>query len=133
MIRAHVAAVKALLAGQGLTVHEGGAPDDATVPYVVLWTDSGTRTRTKMCPTSDQADLFVTAVSVGSTEEQTGWVAEKVFAALLDQAPAVAGRSIAPMTHEASDPLRRDPDVVQPGGAIVFEQVDVFRLISRPS
>lgn len=133
MIRASVAALRELLEAQNLTVHEGGAPDGSTVPYAVLWADSGIRTGTKLTTGSDRADLLTTVVSVGSTEEQAGWVAERVFTALLDQTPTITGRGCAPITHETSDPLRRDSDVVQPGGSVTYEQVDVFRLTSWPT
>lgn len=133
MIRAVAAALQSMLEAQGLTVYPGGPPDGATVPYAVLWTDSGTRTREKLCAKSNRSDPLAAVTSVGSTEEQAGWVAEKVFAALLDQVPTVAGREFAPIAHEVSDPLRRDPDVVQPGGSVVFEQVDVFRVPNWPA
>lgn len=133
MIRAHADAVKALLEGQALTVHEGGAPDSAAVPYAVLWMDSGTRTRETLVASSGRDDLLVTVTSVGQDPTQAWWVAERVFTALLDVAPTVSGRTCSPITHEVSDALRRDSDVTQPGGSAVYQQVDVFRLVSRPA
>lgn len=122
-----------MLTAQGIQVYPGGAPGDAAVPYAVLWTDAGTRARETLAASSDRLDMLVTVVSVGSQPEQAGWVGERVFAALLDRAPAITGRTCSPITHEVSDSVRRDPDVVQPGGAVVYEQVDVFRLVTRPA
>lgn len=146
----HVAGVDALLAAGGFTlvadgdpaptdpqalpVFPGGAPD--SVPqqrYAVLWTDSGTWASTKLCTGSDRVDMLVTVVSVGTTREQALWVVDRAFAALLDQTPTVAGRTCGPISHDSSDPLHRDPDPVAPGGAITYEQVDVFKLTSWPA
>jgi hypothetical protein len=133
MIRDHAAVLQAMLEAQGLTVYPTGAPDDAVEPYAVLWTDAGFRTGTKLCVGSDRADFLASVVSVGTTAEQAQWVAEKAFAALLDQTPIVAGRSCDPITHDSTDPVHRDPDPVAPGGSIVYEQIDVFKLTTWPA
>lgn len=132
MIREHAAALEELLAAQNLAVYQGGAPDAATVPYAVLWTDSGTRTQEKLPVDSSTVNMLVSVTSVGSTTEQAAWVADRVFAALLDQTPVITGRICQPVTHEVSDPVRRDDDVIAPGGSPVYQQVDVFRLVTRP-
>lgn len=136
MIRAHAAAVKMLLDGQGLTVYEGGSPrtePSAQPPYAVLWTDAGTRMRETLCATSDRADMLVTVTSVGGTPEQARWVAERVYAGLLDQTPVIAGRTVSPITNQVTDMIRRDDDVGTSDSASWYYQVDVFRLVSRPA
>ena len=133
MIREHVAAVKALLtAVLADAVYDGEAPSaaDPTTPerYVVLWPDNGDPQAEHLCGTSSTVTMLIQTTAVGKTADQARWVADKVFPALLDVRPTVAGRVCDPIRHDTAQPIRRDDDA---GGW--FYAVDVWRLVTRPA
>lgn len=128
--RSHAAALLALLsAAPGVTAHDGAVPDGAAPPYVVLRTSSGPRTRTGLRAVSDLVTVDAWCHSVGETREQAQWLADRVADALVDEVPAVTGRTCWPIEHLASQPVARDDDTRPP----LMHAVDVFRLRSVPS
>ena len=97
--RAHTAAVKALLEAENLTVHVGGAPDDPTFPYVALYSDAGRGLQTSLRSSTDHYVHTFQTSCVGTTHEQTEWVAEKVQTALSGVLVTVAGWDCSPTDH----------------------------------
>ena len=129
MIRDHVAAVVALVdADPNVTVYDGQVPNEPSLPYVVIRTDSGRRERSALPASSDRVTVRIWATSVGETRASAQWVSEKVTTALLDVRPTVTGRSCFPITSVNSQPARED-DVVKP---LVFA-LDEFELVSIPA
>lgn len=130
MIRAHVAAVYALLdAVANLNVYDGVVPNTPALPYVVLWANQGAPSSNTVEQASTRRDFTIQTTYVGSTPEQARWAAEKAQGALLDVTPTVAGRQCWPLVVEASQSTRVDLDVDPP----VFLSVDVWRLASVPA
>ncbi len=129
MIRDHVAAVVALVdADPNVTVYDGQVPNEPTLPYVVIRTDTGRRERSALPATSDRLTLRIWATSVGLNRTSAQVVSERVTAALLDVRPTVTSRSCFPITSVNSQPARED-DVVKP---LVFA-LDEFELVSIPA
>lgn len=129
MIRLHVAAVLALVdAVPNVNVYDAIVPNDPALPYVVVRTDTGPRTRSSILATSDRLDLTVWCTSVGATREQAQWVAEKVAGALLDVRPTVSGRQCFPIESVNSQPAQRDDAISPP----LMYAVDEYRLTSIP-
>ncbi len=129
MIRDHVTAVLALIsADTNVTVYDGRVPNEPTLPYVVVRTDTGRRERSALPASSDRLTLRIWATSVGLTRTSAQVVSERVTAALLDVRPTVASRSCFPITSVNSQPARVD-DVVQ---SLVYV-LDEFELVSIPA
>ena len=129
MIRDHVTAVLALIsADTNVTVYDGRVPNDPTLPYVVVRTDTGRRERSALPASSDRLTLRIWATSVGLTRASAQVVSERVTAALLDVRPTVASRSCFPITSVNSQPSRVD-DV----NTDLVYVLDEFELVSIPA
>ena len=126
--KAHADAVKALI-GTTVRLHEGNRPDGSALPAAVLFIDNGTGLRTTLATVSDRRDVSFQVTSVGLDPEGVRSVAERVRAALLDQRPAVAGRTTWPIRQEGSEPIRLDRDVTPH----VFYAVDLYAFSSVPA
>ncbi len=130
MIRAHTAAVKALLVAAlpGTTPvyvsRASGSP-----PYVVLHPDSGAGSTSKLDYGTDQRTWLFTTHAVGTTTDQAQLVAQSVWTALLDVTPTIAGRVCHPIRNHQSPPV----DVEDEGTAVVHLARDVWRLVTRPA
>lgn len=130
MIRAHIDAVVALLnASPNVVVHDGIVPNNAALPYVVVFADQGAADPTSLAYASDWRTFHLHTTCVGSTQLQVRALAERVDAALLDQRPTVAGRSVAPLRKALTQPVRQDTDVDPP----VLFAADVWVLSSVPA
>lgn len=128
MIRSHVAAVKALLAT--VTLYDGGqVPDNAVLPYAVLYADGGKASVDNLADLATRRDWSFQTTSVGADPDQARWTAEKVQAALVGATPVVAGRTCGRIRHDVSRDAEPDFDVVPP----VVYAVDRFRFLSVPS
>jgi len=92
--------------------------------YVALFTNSGARSASRFTGPSSQSVQTFVLHSVGTKPDQAQFVADRVFAKLLDWTPTVDGLSFRRVTHEASLPLARDDDTSPP----LFYQVDEFDL-----
>jgi hypothetical protein len=129
VIRDHVAAVVALVdADPNVTVYDGQVPNEPTLPYVVIRTDTGRRERSALPATSDRLTLRIWATSVGLNRTSAQVVSERVTAALLDVRPTVSSRSCFPITSVNSQPARVD-DV---NTSLVYA-LDEFELVSIPA
>lgn len=111
MITEHAQAVLALFDEFPHTVYDGQVPDKPAFPYVVLYLDTGVESATKLCATSDMANLRFQATSVGLTAEAARIVADAVRDRVLDVRLSVTGRSYDPIRHENGIPVRQDTSV----------------------
>jgi hypothetical protein len=136
VIAAHVAAVKALLTGQGLTVSVGFPVDVNGVPivlpsrpYVVLLHNDGVAADRTLEAISATRGFEFQTTTVGDSDVACQQINDKVFAALLDVVPTVSGRSCWPIEHTASDQTRPDMDETPP----VFVGANRWALRSTPA
>lgn len=132
MLRAHVAAVTALLSGDpNVRVYRSIVPSGATLPYAVLFPGTGGAEATAIDHLSTLRRFPFQMTYVGSTDEQVLALAERVEARLLDVTPAVAGRSTGPIhkTLDEPPPIQRDDDVNPP----VLYLPEFWRFISVPA
>lgn len=136
----HANALLALLrADPGLTVYPkvngaagsgtGLVPAGSTPPYVAVHVT----TDRPLGETLDMRSIRVVVRAychcVGANPTAARAVADRVAAALLDVKPAVTGRTVWPIRHDASQPPRNDEST----GALVVDLVDVYRLESLPA
>ncbi len=135
MIDAHASAVLALLDAvndaPALNVHDGKVPSGvvvATSPYVLVYFDSGLPDLT-FTGVTHTFELRITCHCVGGGAQAARMVADRVSAALLNVAPAVAGRSCFPIRWEDGAPPLREEST----GSTVMDQVDVYVLRSIPA
>lgn len=111
MIRAHNQAfLDALETIPNLPVFTGKAPNTPPPLYVVFYGDTGTPDGYAMSARSRAHRWTVATLYVGSTENETWWVAEKVQTALLGARLVVAGRQCTPVRKQAGRPVSVDPD-----------------------
>lgn len=122
----HILAFVALLEDAGLTVYRGEADDDPTLPYVVLFTDTGRRSGERPA-VSDVIDMLGQVTAVGRSDWQAKWAAGKARDALVDVRPVIAGRACDRIKHPVSRPVERDDD--DPAERL-FYGVDQYRLRS---
>lgn len=92
--------------------------------YVAVFTNSGTRSAARFTGPSSQSVQTFVLHSVGTKPDQAQFVADRVFAQLLDWTPQIDGLNCRRLTHEASLPLARDDDTTPS----LFYQVDEFDL-----
>lgn len=110
MIRAHAAAVNALLTGVvNLVDYDQDAAPKAVAPFVVART-SGSRSRSGLAATSDEFTSTTTLLAYGKDRNQAQWVMEKAIGALLDVRPAIANRSCSPIEQIYDGGLHRDDE-----------------------
>lgn len=130
--------VSALLALPiAIPVFRGEGPPDplATVPYWVVHAGLAVTDGPSADPYAD-LDPEVQVTSVGSQSDQAEYLADVAFAALIGKAllPPV-GRSWmrpgAPVGHELTRPVERDPDYG--AGSPLFYVAAVYSLPSTPS
>lgn len=140
MIRAHLDAVAALLdplkaAPASVPVYVGSVDGDdaalsdlppARTPYVVVRSDTMPLSSDRLATWSQRLDGRVYVQCVGADWREAAWALEQTRARLLDVAPVVSGRSVAPLQLEGGQPVEADRDVTPP----VFMGVDVYRLLS---
>lgn len=128
MIRSHVNAVKALLTSV-TTYDSGKVPDNAVLPYVVLYADGGHATADNLAgdPTHRQWQWQTTAV--GADPDQARWAQEKAQSDLLGKTPTVPGRVCGRIVHDLTRDAVADFDVAPP----VIYAVDRWRLQTYPT
>ncbi len=110
--RPHLAAVRGLLSG--LTVIDGG-DGDVTPPCVVLWPTPGDPVAGSLADPDSDLIVLVTTVACGETPDQAMWVADQLTARLQRATPAIAGRTVHPITLDtATAVVSRDDDLAAP-------------------
>jgi hypothetical protein len=125
--RPHTAGVISTLRTVGLTVGDAIAPDTtATQKWAVVYGGGVGLLDGTMRDERTDASPVVQVTSVGTTAEQSEWVADTVRRTLLARPVtlAVSHRRVLSVSVEASQPTRRDDDVHPP----LFYGVDQYRI-----
>jgi len=131
MMRAHLDAVKAMLAPTGLPVHLVRHSGTMTLPYVLLWASAGRLVSDSLETTNDLRDVLGVTV-VAATPEAVYSKVDAVRACLLDQAPTVAGWHADELTLRDSQQVTEDRDVKLPNtNAFPCFAVDLYDLSSQ--
>lgn len=125
--RTQAAAVIALLESAGLAVGDGTATGITASKYAVVYADLGVPDGTLGDPFAD-LDQTVFVHGCGTTAEQAQWVADKARTALLGASLTITGRATLWITHNHSQPVQRD-DQIMPG---VFYTVDQYTVQTTP-
>lgn len=115
-----------------LTVYDGNVPANPALPYCVLYLGWDAE-RTALQAVTDQFNGRAQVTSVGANAQAARIVAKLVADRLIDVAPAVAGRSCWPITHELAQPPREDRDVHIDGIGFPVYAVDEYLLSSVPA
>lgn len=115
-----------LRADTGLTVHDGSVPDNAQMPYVVIYTHiermSGPANALDGASKTVTVRWYCHCVAENGIAARA--VAMRVRAALLDQRPVIPGRSSDLIRQEQTLPPARDETT----GRLVMDAVQVYRL-----
>lgn len=132
-VQAHADALLALARAAppvtpALTVYDGAVPDQTQPPYAVAYIYVETPDATSMTGASDHIIARMYTHAVGSNAAAARAVAQRLRSGLLDARPTIAGRSVAPIQHEQSQPPERDDST----GVVVMDQLDVWRLDTYP-
>ena len=130
--RPHTAGVIAALRTAGLTVGDAIAPDTtATQKWAVVYGGGVGLLDGTMRDERSNASPVIQVTSVGTTAEQSEWVADTVRRTLLTRpiTLTVANRRVLSVSVEASQPTRRDDDVHPP----LFYGVDLYRISTTPT
>ncbi len=131
LIEAHAAAVfTRLRADSELTavVFEGDVAGDPD-RYVNVFHDTGFYSAHDFTDSTGDVAVTFTIHSIGKQRWQAVWGSGRVTAQLLGFVPTIAGRRCWRITHEGSQPVRKDTDVTPPK----FLAVDRFILRSTPA
>lgn len=106
-----------------------GVVKDRPTRYVTFFTNSGFREAERFTGPQVTSTQTFTVHSVGTTADQAQFMAEKVFAAVLDRVLVVPGRVCRRVRHASSQPVQLDTDVTPP----LFYCVDEFDVTSTPT
>lgn len=135
-MRAHITAIGAALTSASLKSYFVEAPSQPNIPYVLLWTGSGSPPVEDSIATRGDFEATLGLTSVAGTPEGALIVQAAARAALAPFASgstAVAGR-IAWLTLEDSRAVQVDTDVtVTATGKHPAYGVDIYRLRSTPA
>lgn len=126
--RLHAAAIEALVEA-AVTCHRASAPNNAAPPYVILHADQGHGRVTSYAADTDHLTFTFQTTSVGVTDEQAKWAADKARGAVEDVRPTVSGWSCRRIRQVDTQPVDRDDKIDPP----LFYAVDVWQYIATPS
>ena len=137
-LRTHTGVIVTALAATGLDTFRGVGPADpyGSVPYCVVFSGHAD-TDGPMAAPDDDVDAEVQVTSVGDSEEQAAWMADKVRTVLLYGTPPAppAGRAWSrprrPVIHVLTRPCERDDDAGP--GAPLFYVATVYAIPTTPS
>jgi hypothetical protein len=130
--RPHTAGVISALRDVGLLVGDAVAPDTtATQKWAVVYGGGVGLLDGTMRDERSNASPVIQVTSVGTTAEQSEWVADTVRRTLLTRpiTLAVSHRRVLSVSVEASQPTRRDDDIHPP----LFYGVDQYRISTTPT
>jgi len=130
--RPHTAGVISALRTVGLTVGDAIAPDTtATQKWAVVYGGGVGLLDGTMRDERSNASPVIQVTSVGTTAEQSEWVADTVRRTLLARpiTLAVANHRVLFVSVEASQPTRRDDDI-HPS---LYYGVDLYRIATTPT
>ncbi|MHA7132540.1 hypothetical protein [Oerskovia turbata] len=131
-MRAHIDAIRVLLAPAGYPVHFIEVPDAPEYPYVLLWA-SGRMEPDALCDEVEDLNDILGVTAVGLSAEGVLEVQRAIRPRLHDAAPPVAGRS-ATLRYFDSQPVQVDRDVTIPASNRHPKfGVDLYRLRSVPA
>lgn len=140
MIRAHVAAIRDLLAPleaapTNLLMFEAGLDGEdvalaplqpARTPYVVLRIGGFPLSSSRLAQWSNDLDGRLYVACAGAVWDEAAWALEKTRGVLLDAVPVVSGRSVAPLSLVDSSQIEADRDASPP----VWVGVDLYAVRS---
>ena len=130
MSRAHTDAVLAMLTADTTSrTYDAKVPNDATLPYRVLFTDDGLDVATTLEAVPDVLTVRVTVSSSGLNRISAQIAADKAHATLVGQTPSVTGRKCSPLRHVNSRPITEDRDV----NPSVLYSVNEYEFYSVPA
>lgn len=96
----------------GATVYAAGkVPNKPTYPYVVVTASTPDVGDYSLAALSGSRLWRFTTLYVGNSEDSALWVAEKVYASLLDQRLTIDDLACSPIKREAGRPITPDPNV----------------------
>lgn len=130
----HADAGLALLrADTSLVVYAGSVPNPApNPPYVLVYVDVAWPDGDPGNGADGTSGTCVTrwyCHAIGGNLQAARAVATRVRTALLDKRPTITGRACGLIRQEATQPPQRDEST----GALVMDQVAVYRLATRPA
>lgn len=129
MIREHHDAVRALLAS--IPYYDGQVPNPPTVPYRVVFFDTGFETATKLTGESDHAIFRFQVHSVAESATGVAIVADAARSLLVDARPVVTGRVCTRIKRENSIPVRPVEEVTNPNTDLhLMYSVDTYHFQS---
>jgi len=134
VIDAHIAAVKVLLEAQGVTVHTQPPQDVETrdagsFPYVVLHSDSGARSSSRLAAAPHRADFVMQTTLVSLSEANVQSERAFVVDALALRRPVVAGRVCSLVTHLPGPSMpTRDSDIPGRPVFVAFDRWSFYSL-----
>ena len=125
---AHVAAVLARVEASPLRAHDA-QPSNPAYPYVVVYADAGPRSSDREADVRVHVALSWQTTVVGVSPEQCRAAVDRLSDALTDWRPTVAGRACSKVTHEGSQPVRKDDELPD---RTLFIATDQWRVESDP-
>lgn len=132
-MKAHIDAVKALLAPWGKPVYYGDVPKATTYPYVLLWSSAGRLISDEVCGTPDDLNDLLGVTTVAAEADAALVAVTKVRGYLMGKQPSVAGRYVQPLRLADTRPVEVDEQVTHPDtDRHPAYLVDLYRLISEP-
>jgi hypothetical protein len=105
---------EALLALFPAGVHEGEAPQGATLPWTVATLDVPTPNNRSLAGRAHSQQVRVRATVGAANAHACSIVAERVRTALEFARPVADGWTCGPLMHVSSRPIARDPQVIVP-------------------
>lgn len=133
-MKAHLQAVRAIVASLGYDVHIGDVPSSAAYPYVLLWGSGGRMTSPTLCGAQDDLnDLF--GVTMTATNASAALdMPPMIRTALLGSQLVVPGRFVQPLSLYDSQNVQVDAQVTLPrSNRHPAYVVDLYRVISEPA
>lgn len=130
-LNAQAEAILARLAASGLRALETEpAAGTVTYPYVVAYFATPSIGSDRVADVRAQMTLDWQTVVVGARADQCRQALDRLNAALGDWRPAIDGRRFHKVTHEGSQPTRRDPSMPD---RTLYIATDQWRVISDPT
>lgn len=127
-----------LLRGASVDIHDGefllSEPDTQRqvvpyeTPYAVYYSSVGTDDRRRITGRSARRSVFFSITYIGGDRNQAKWLGEKIRDLLNDKPIVIPGHNSWLCQLQESQRVRRDDEVVRPGGKPLFYGVDNYAL-----
>lgn len=128
MSAAEVAAVASRVAAGGVHTWDGSGVEPK-YPYVLFYAGSDDFTATREADVSLTSFIDFQTVTVGLTPGQCRAALDVLTAQLRDYRPTVAGRSCSKVSHEGSQPVRKDAELPD---RVLFIATNQWQVVSDP-